>query len=59
LAIALIVTALIEPDPVKLVAPEPLQVNAVATLDPFVNVLPNGAIVRVPVLVMVVVEDEA
>ena len=55
LAIALIVTALIEPDPVKLVVPEPLQVNAVATFDPFVNELPNGAIVSVPLLVIVVV----
>jgi hypothetical protein len=55
----LIVIALIEPVPAKLGVPEPLHVNAVATFDPLVNVLPNGAIVRVPELVMVVVEEEA
>ena len=48
-----------EPVPAKLVVPEPLQVNALATFDPFVNELPNGAIVSVPELVIVVVEDEA
>ncbi len=59
LAILLIVIALMEPVPAKLVVPEPLQVNALATFDPFVNELPNGAIVSVPVLVIVDVEDEA
>ena len=58
LAMLLMVIALIEPVPAKFV-PEPLQVNAVVTFDPLVNELPNGAIVSVPVLVIVVAEDAA
>ena len=52
-AMLLMVIALIEPVPIKF-APEPLHVNVLATPEPSVNKLPNGAMVKVPVLVMVV-----
>ena len=57
LAMLLIVIAFIEPVPAKL-APVPLHVNALLVPEPSVNPLPKGAMVKVPVLVIVVTDDE-